>query len=143
MILNKVYVCSPLAAPTDEGIRQNMNQAKVYMKELAEKLQCRAIAPHAFLPEFLDDNIPEERALGMDTGLRFLETCDAIVICGDRISKGMDAEIKHAIAKGITVLVYIGDTPDTATPKMATMDMEIKIRQGAGAIDLHIREEVI
>jgi|GEM_PF-3247385 len=143
MTLNKIYVCSPLSAPTEDGIKKNMTRAKAYMQELSTKLHCRAIAPHAFLPEFLDDNRPEERAMGMALGTMFLETCDALVICGDRISKGMEAEIKHALSKEIPVLVYIEETPCAAQPRLAALDMEIKIRQGDGAIDLHIRENAV
>ena len=43
-----VYVCSPLGAPTEEGIKKNMLKAKEYVKTISEKCNCRAIAPHSF-----------------------------------------------------------------------------------------------
>ena len=51
-----VYICSPLSAPTKEGIRQNMEKAAHYARLVSGTFGCRAIAPHSFLPEYLDDN---------------------------------------------------------------------------------------
>lgn len=64
-----VYICSPLSAPTKEGIRQNMEKAAHYARLVSGTFGCRAIAPHSFLPEYLDDNIPEEREAGLAFGL--------------------------------------------------------------------------
>lgn len=58
------------------------------------------------LPAFLDDHTPEERELALHFGLKFLEGCDALVICGNRISRGMEGEIIHAINCGIDILHY-------------------------------------
>lgn len=102
----KIYVCSPLSASTEEGIRQNMLTARRYMERISALFCCRAVAPHAFLPAFLDDHTPEERELALHFGLKFLEGCDALVICGNRISRGMEGEIIHAINCGIDILHY-------------------------------------
>lgn len=86
-----VYVCSPLGAPTKEGVQENMQKAKEYMKLVSEKMHCRAIAPHAILPEYLDDSIPEERAVGLRFGLDLLRICKKMVVCRQRSFK-WDAE---------------------------------------------------
>lgn len=100
-----VYVCSPLSAPTQEGIRANMLQARVYMEKVKAYLHCRAVAPHAYLPELLDDQIPQERQIGFEFGLKILMRSKALVICGDRISNGMQTEIDLAFGMGIPVFI--------------------------------------
>lgn len=98
-----VYVCSPLGAPTKEGVQENMQKAKEYMRLVSEKMHCRAIAPHAILPEYLDDSIPEERAVGLRFGLDLLRICKKMVVCGSVVSSGMQKEIKLAEQLGIEV----------------------------------------
>ena len=91
-----VYICSPLSAPTKEGIRQNMERAAHYACLVSGTFGCRAIAPRSFLPEYLDDNIPEEREAGLAFGLSILRLSKAIIVCGSRISSGMRGEIRLA-----------------------------------------------
>ena len=81
-----------------------MAKAMKYAKLVSESFQCRAIAPHSFLPLYLDDNIPKERAVGLQFGLSVLEICKAMVVCGDRISNGMKGEIEKA--KKLHIPVY-------------------------------------
>lgn len=83
-----VYVCSPLGAKTPEEVRANMVRAREYMDIVSKKYNCRAIAPHAILPEYLDDCVPEERALGLKFGLDLLRICKMVVVCGYIISDG-------------------------------------------------------
>lgn len=99
----KAYICSPLSAPTAEGIRQNMEAARWYMRTVSQLWHCRAAAPHAYLPEFLDDTDEQERALALSFGLAYLDTCDRLVICGGRITRGMLGEILHAAARKIPI----------------------------------------
>ena len=99
----KVYICSPLSAPTAEGIRRNMEAARWYMRLVSQLWDCHAVAPHAYLPEFLDDKDKQERELALSFGLAYLDTCDRLVICGRRITKGMLGEIQHAAAREIPI----------------------------------------
>ena len=99
----KAYICSPLSAPTAEGVRRNMETARLYMQEVSIRLNCRAVAPHALLPEFLDDQDEAERELALAFGLAYLDTCDMLVICGSRITQGMLGEILHAANRGIPI----------------------------------------
>ncbi len=91
-----VYICSPLSAPTKEGIRKNMEKAAYYAGLVSGVTGGRAIAPHSFLPEYLDDNIPEEREAALAFGLSVLRLSKAIIVCGSRISSGMRGEIRLA-----------------------------------------------
>ncbi len=91
-----IYICSPLSAPTKEGIRQNMEKAAGYARLVSGVFGCRAIAPHSFLPEYLDDHIPEEREIGLAFGLSILKLSRAVIVCGSRISSGMQGELKMA-----------------------------------------------
>ena len=99
----KAYICSPLSAPTAEGIRRNMEAARWYMQTVSKLWNCRAVAPHAYLPVFLDDKDEQERELALSFGLAYLDTCDRLVICGSRITKGMLGEIHHAVAQEIPI----------------------------------------
>lgn len=98
-----VYICSPLSAPERSDMKHNMIQAGLYAKKVAAHLECRAIAPHSFLPGQLEDHIKEEREAALAFGLSVLKLCKALVICGDRISSGMKGEIKMARELGIPV----------------------------------------
>lgn len=98
-----VYICSPLGAPTKEGVQKNMQKAREYAKKVSEEMNCRAIAPHGILPEYLDESIPEERNLGLKFGLDLLRICKKMVVCGSVISSGMQKEIELAEKLGIEV----------------------------------------
>ncbi len=104
----KAYICSPLSAPTWELIEQNMESARQYMKEVSEKFGCDAVAPHAYIPYILNDNIPKERELALSFGLSLLELCSCLVICGDVISNGMKGEIKKADDLQMVIFRYNG-----------------------------------
>ena len=98
-----IYICSPLSAPTKEEIRKNMAGAKYYSWYVAVEFGGRTIAPHSFLPDYLDDHIPQERQVALDFGLSILKICKALIVCGDIISSGMAGEIRKARDLGIKV----------------------------------------
>ena len=134
-----VYICSPLSAPTKEGIRQNMEKAAHYARLVSGTFGCRAIAPHSFLPEYLDDNIPEEREIGLAFGLSVLRLSKAIIVCGSRISSGMQGEIKMAgeldipayallEQEGGAMLAEIKEIPGTSFPDRKEEDARKRIR---------------
>ena len=105
-----VYVCSPLSAPTREGVMKNMEKAKEYCAKAVSYYdgKASAFAPHAYLPHMLDDNISWQRKLALDFGLAVLEQCDVIAVCGDRISNGMRGEIEKAKELG-KEMIFIKD----------------------------------
>ena len=108
----KVYVCSPLSAPTHNEIEANMlsvrNKCKVINNTICG---VRAWAPHAYLPEIIDDSIAEERALALDFGMRLLNMSDAMYVFGARLSDGMKSEISEAVRLGLVIVAE----PDIAS----------------------------
>lgn len=99
----KAYICSPLSAPTLEEMQVNMLLARRHMQVIKRLYGYRTYAPHAYLPELLDDRVPEERALGLSFGMELLKRCQILIICGDRISKGMCQEMKMAVSLGLEI----------------------------------------
>lgn len=120
----KAYICSPLSAVTTEEMRNNMAAARWYMRVVSEKMDCRAVAPHAYLPEFLDDHDEAERNLALNFGLAYLDTCDMLVICGTRITQGMLGEIMHASKRGIPIF-WMKEAP---SPRFGRVDYQKMIR---------------
>lgn len=96
-----LYICSPLSAPTQAEIEKNMKKATMYCEMVSTLMNVRAIAPHAFLPAYFNDNNPAERKICLDFGLNILSISKGIVICGSRISSGMEAEIEYAVSNNI------------------------------------------
>lgn len=102
----KAYICSPLSADQDQHFVENMRSARAYMLYAMKKMNLSARAPHAYLPMLLCDRIPAERAMGLRFGLHLMENCDLMLICGNRISKGMRGEIEQAVKLEIPIIVF-------------------------------------
>ena len=126
--LTKVYVCSPYRPVSKEPkeaeteLKQNIHNARVACSFIA-KSGLLPIAPHLFFPQFLDDSIPKERELGMMLGRELLCGCDELWVFGNRISEGMEAEIKQARSSGIPVHYY--DEPEKMIGKTLNVCEEI------------------
>lgn len=102
----RAYICSPLRADNPLGIYRNMNRARDYMAYAVSKMNYSAYAPHAYLPLLLDDSIPDERRLALWFGLKLLELCDVMLVCGNILSEGMRNEITHAAKYGKIIYVF-------------------------------------
>ncbi len=92
----RVYVCHPYSGDPE------LNVAKV-------SLICRAlasnnvlpIAPHLFIPQFVDEEADREKALELCCEL--LAMCDEVRVYGGQITDGMQREIGHAMQRGMRV----------------------------------------
>ena len=104
-----VYICSPYAG---DGER-NTAAARRYSR-FAVEAGYIPIAPHLLFPQFLDDNKPKERELGLFFGNAILSKCAEMWVFGDRISEGMEAEIKRATWKGHRIR-YFSETCEEVT----------------------------
>ena len=91
-----VYICSAYAG----DVEKNTALAKRYCR-LAMEYGVIPIAPHLLFPQFLSEGRERELAIYMD--LRVLDRCDELWICGDVITKGMKAELEHALKRGMPV----------------------------------------
>ena len=86
-----VYICSPFSGDVDS----NIMAAQRYSRFAVDKGYI-PIAPHLLFPQFLDDNDPKERQLGLFFGNALMSKCAEVWVFGSTISAGMDAEIKRA-----------------------------------------------
>ncbi len=86
-----VYICSPYAGDTESNIKA----AQKYSRFAVGKGYI-PIAPHLLFPQFLNDTDPAERKLGLFFGNALMSKCSEVWVFGERISAGMEAEIKRA-----------------------------------------------
>jgi len=93
-----LYIASPLRGDVEQNIQNAMRYCEKAIREGYIPL-----APHVMYQGLFNDEIPEEREAALDIGLRMLEKCSRMWICGDRISEGMRGEMNLAKEKGIPV----------------------------------------
>mgnify|MGYP001025902646 FL=1 len=86
-----VYICSPFSG----DVEGNVANARRYSRFAVDKGYI-PIAPHLLFPQFLDDNNPAERELGLFFGNALMSKCAEVWVFGSRISSGMEAEIERA-----------------------------------------------
>jgi hypothetical protein len=99
-----VYICSPYSGDVD----RNVKRARVFCRFALEK-NCIPIAPHLLFPQFVNDDIPKERELAMLMNMVLLGKCNELWVFGERISKGMNAEIQRAKQKRMTIRYFTED----------------------------------
>ncbi len=100
-IKKRVYICSPLSG----NIKHNMAMATEYCRFAAGKGYI-PYAPHVYFPAFMDDDDPEQRAIGLSEGQLWLRMCSELWIFGNVISVGMKGEIETAIKLGIPIKLF-------------------------------------
>lgn len=93
-----VYICSPYSG----AVESNVKAAREYCRIAVEKGYI-PIAPHLLYPQFMDDNDPAERKLGMSFGNALMDRCSEVWVCGDHLSSGMEAEFDRASDRGMTI----------------------------------------
>ena len=86
-----VYICSPYAGE----VEKNVEAAQRYSRFAVDKGYI-PIAPHLLFPQFLNDRNPKERQLVLFFGNALMSKCSEVWVFGNRISAGMEAEIKRA-----------------------------------------------
>lgn len=87
-----IYVCSPYSGENKE---YNVKVAQAVCRSIA-KAGNLPIAPHLYCPQFLNDDIPEERMDGFEIAMRLLDLADEMWVVGETFSKGMKEEIAYA-----------------------------------------------
>ena len=86
-----VYICSPYAG----AVSENVENARKYSRFAVDSGYI-PIAPHLLFPQFLNDDDYKERQLGLFFGNALMSKCSEVWVFGNRISTGMDAEIRRA-----------------------------------------------
>ena len=89
-----VYICSPYAG----DVETNVQKARRYCRFAVDKGYI-PIAPHLLFTQFLNDDSPKERQLGIFFGNVVMSKCSEVWVFGEHISNGMEAEIKRAKRK--------------------------------------------
>ena len=69
--MEKVFICSAFRGDVEENIRK----AREYCRWAAMERGAIPIAPHLLFPQFLDDNDPKQREIGIEMGLELLAGC--------------------------------------------------------------------
>ncbi len=90
-----VFICSPYAG----DIEVNKRAARMYSRFAVER-GCIPITPHLLYPQFLDDNDPIDRKLGIRFGEVLMGKCAEVRVFGSRLSEGMRSEVARAKRKG-------------------------------------------
>jgi hypothetical protein len=107
-----VILESPYAAGTDAQLEANVTYARACVRDSLMRGEA-PIASHLLYtqPGILDDDIPEERDLGIEAGLAWRAVAQASVVYTDRgVSRGMKHGIRAAKLAGIPIeLRSIGD----------------------------------
>ena len=96
-----VFICSPYAG----DVEGNAMRAKRYGRYAVSK-KVIPIIPHLMYPQFLFDDDPEERKLGLEMGLVLLSKCKELWVFGDRISSGMKVEIIKAKKRDMKIRYF-------------------------------------
>lgn len=105
-----VFICSPYA-----GDRQrNTERARGFCRFAVSK-NCIPIAPHLLFPQFMEENDPAQRSLGIFFGLVLQSKCKEVWVFGRRISKGMAVEIEKARERGLPIR-YFTDRCEEVAP---------------------------
>ena len=106
----RTYICSPFSGDT----KGNIMNAIRYCRYALERERF-PIAPHLFLPRFMDDDNHAERGLALSFGLRLLSGCREIWVFGGRVSGGMADEIAEAKRRGIPIRYYTNECKEVLT----------------------------
>lgn len=88
-----VYICSPYAG----DIAKNTELAKRYCR-FAIHQGFDPVAPHLYYTGFLNDYNMNERAVGLELGLKQIDRCREVWVFGNVVSPGMEKEIRKADA---------------------------------------------
>ena len=102
-----VYICSPYAG----DVETNVQKARRYCRFAVDKGYI-PIAPHLLFTQFLNDDSPKERQLGIFFGNAVMSKCSEVWVFGDRISDGLEAEIKRAKRKNYRLRYFNEDSEE-------------------------------
>lgn len=131
-----VYICSPFAG----DIEKNVVAARAYSRFAVEQGYI-PIAPHLLFPQFLNDNDPKERELGLFFGNAIMSKCSEVWVFGGHISPGMEAEIKRANIASVIRASQVTSVENIDEKLMALQQELIQKAQSKEAYD-EIADEI-
>lgn len=86
-----VYICSPYSG----DVARNTRNARRFSRYAAMHGYI-PVTPHLLYPQFLNDNKPAERDLGLQFGNALMDQCAEVWVFGSQVSRGMKSEIERA-----------------------------------------------
>lgn len=88
-----VYIAHPISGNVEGNVLKVLSLCKKYHTD-----KIIPFAPYVVANQYLEDNKPEERELGIEANMEFFRRgfIDELWLCGDRISDGMKQEIQLA-----------------------------------------------
>lgn len=97
-----VYICSPYSGSVEE----NTEKARRYCR-FAVNQGVIPLASHLLFPQFMSET--NERALALHMGAVLMGMCKQVWVFGDKITPGMDSEIRKAKWKRMPVRYFTED----------------------------------
>lgn len=98
-----VYICSPYSG----DVEANTEKARRYSRFVVDR-GFLPLTPHLLYPQFLNDEVPTDRDLGLFFRIVLLVKCSEIWAFGCNISIGMTAEIDKANRKNLPIRYFNG-----------------------------------
>ena len=86
--MKRVYICAPLGG----DVQKNVENARIYAKYALLECGAAPFPPHCYA-EILDDNVSEQRELGMRAAKSFIWACDELWVFSSQRTRGMREEI--------------------------------------------------
>ena len=96
-----VFICSPYAGDTERNVRRAQGYCRFAVLQ-----NCIPIAPHLLFPQFMEEDDPEQRRLGIFFGLVLQKKCREVWVFGRNISRGMAVEIEKARERGLPIRYF-------------------------------------
>lgn len=104
----RVYIAHPFS----DDVEGNVERVRAICRAVVDEGHV-PIAPHLYLPAFIDETTERELALKLCTEL--VGCCDALWFYGTRITPGMEKEIAVAHERGIPVVNRLAPAPESDT----------------------------
>lgn len=101
----RVYVAHPFSG----DVAVNIGRVRAICRAIVDEGHV-PIAPHLYLPAFIDETTERDLALRLCTEL--VACCDALWLYGTRITPGMEKEIAAAHGRGIPVVNRLAPRPE-------------------------------
>ena len=102
-----IYICSRYKPDENHSVEFHRAVAATACRSIInESANCIPIAPHLYLPQFMDDENMVERKAALTYGKHILKRCHAmkVIVVDNIISDGMKAEIE--LTEGIMPVDY-------------------------------------
>ena len=99
--MQKVFICSPYRGDIEHNVKVAKDAGRI-----AAKTGYVPIIPHLVFPQFLNDDLPDERILGIKLGAELLKASDMMWLIGSKVTKGMKYELEIAKKMRIPIRCY-------------------------------------